>query len=86
MKLFSFFSDFALRNVHDLAQWYCLMNESRSSNIKNTEQHSQYYAVVMRCDTYNKSSYCLRSVGQTPKIYLNTVKGAYLKNNNNKKN
>lgn len=33
----------------------------------------------MRCDTY-KSSYCLRFVGQTPEMYLNTVKGAYLKN------
>lgn len=32
----------------------------------------------MRCDTY-KSSYCLRFVGQTPEMYLNTVKGAYLK-------
>lgn len=73
-----FFLIFALRNVHGLAQWYGLMKESRSSNIKNTEQHNQYYAAVMRCDTY-KSSYCLRFVGQTPEMYLNTVKGAYLK-------
>lgn len=39
----------------------------------------------MRCDTY-KSSYCLRFVGQTPEMYLNTVKGAYLKKKKKKIN